>query len=92
MYVFFFISLVLYNIILVAYAVSIRISFIIILFSFFQLKVQNIVEVYSFMVINTLIMIYGSFQVYQFRGFGVECDAITHVGYLALANVRTLYH
>ena len=42
------------------------------------------------MVINTLIMIYGFFQVYQFRGFGDVCDPITHVGYLALANVIIL--
>ena len=45
-------------------------------------------EVYAFMGINALTMIYAAFQVYQFRGFGTKCDAITLVGYLALANVR----
>lgn len=57
-----------------------------------QLKNQNIVEVYSFMVINTLTMVYASFQVYQFRGFGNQCDAITTVGYLALVNVRMIIY
>ena len=52
-----------------------------------QLKFQNIVEVYMFMVINLLAMGYAGLQVYQFRGFGSMCDSVTLVGYLALANV-----
>ena len=52
-----------------------------------QLRFQNIVEVYTFMAINILAMAYASLQVYQFRGFGSECEKITLVGYLALANV-----
>ena len=54
-----------------------------------QLKFQNIVEVYMFMVINVLAMAYACLQVFQFRGFGSECDDVTLVGYLALANVST---
>jgi hypothetical protein len=52
-----------------------------------QLKFQNIVEVYMFMIINVLAMGYACLQVFQFRGFGSECAKITLVGYLALANV-----
>ena len=40
-----------------------------------------------FMIINVLAMGYACLQVFQFRGFGSECDDITLVGYLALANV-----
>ena len=52
-----------------------------------QLKVQNIVEVYMFLIINVLAIGYTGVQIYQFRGFGDACDTITIVGYLALANV-----
>ena len=62
-------------------------QFVKILFHSLQLKVQNIVEVYMFLIINVLAISYAGVQVYQFRGFGDECDAITFVGYLALANV-----
>jgi len=57
-----------------------------------QLKFQNIIEVYMFLVINLLAIAYGGVQVYQFRGFGDECDKITMVGYLALANVSAHVH
>lgn len=40
-----------------------------------------------FMVINILTLAYTGVQVYQFRGFGVDCAPITLVGYLAAANV-----
>ena len=36
-------------------------------------------------------MIYACFQVYQFRGFGISCEEITDVGYLALANVSAAH-
>ena len=45
-----------------------------------------------FLVINLLAIAYGGVQVYQFRGFGDECDKITMVGYLALANVSAHVH
>ena len=57
-----------------------------------QLKVQNIVEVYAFVVLNILAMAYACLQVYQFRGFGRSCVLITEVGYVALANVSVIYH
>ena len=41
-----------------------------------------------FLIINVLATGYAALQVFQFRGFGDECDPITTVGYLALANVR----
>lgn len=56
-----------------------------------QLKVQNIVEVYAFVVLNILAMGYACLQVYQFRGFGISCALITEVGYVALANVSVIY-
>ncbi len=48
---------------------------------------KNIVEVYAFMVLNILAMGYACLQVYQFRGFGIDCEPITFVGYLAMSNV-----
>lgn len=40
-----------------------------------------------FLAINVMAMIYACIQVFQFRGFGDECPAITNVGYFALINV-----
>jgi hypothetical protein len=39
-----------------------------------------------FLIINLLAIGYAGVQVFQFRGFGDDCDLITTVGYLALAN------
>jgi hypothetical protein len=89
--VFFFIFLALYNFILVVFAVSLRLPWYSCVINVcaisLQLKFRNITEVYSFLVVNALIMVYAFFQVYQFRGFGEPCDAVTMVGYMALANV-----
>jgi hypothetical protein len=74
-YVYFFISLVVYSFCLCFYA----------------LRVHNIVEVYMFLVINVLAIGYAGVQVFQFRGFGDDCDPITTVGYLALANALMLF-
>ena len=55
---------------------------------YLQLKEKNIVELYTFLLLNVLAIGYACVQVYQFRGFGHECDDITFVGWLALSNVR----
>ena len=96
-YAYFFIAVVVYNFFLCFYAVScypVIVSLTQFCHSFIhlcqQLKFQNIVEVYMFMVINILAMGYAGLQVFQFRGFGEMCEPITNVGYLALANVSTL--
>jgi hypothetical protein len=53
----------------------------------YAILAQKIIEIVAFVAINLLTSIFSAFQVYQFRGFGPNCDPITDIGWLAFANV-----
>lgn len=73
-YIIFFIGLTVYNLVLCIYS----------------LKQQDRVEVFAFVITNTLTLLYAGLQVYQFRGYGGGCGALTVIGWIAVANMSVL--
>eukprot|EP00731_Ephydatia_muelleri_P021657 Em0014g248a len=73
-YIIFFIGLTAYNLVLCIYS----------------LKQQDRVEVFAFAITNTLTLLYAGLQVYQFRGYGGNCGALTTIGWIAVANMTVL--
>jgi hypothetical protein len=69
-YIFFFIGFVIYNILSLAHA----------------LWAKSIVNVYYFLLLNFLLVLYSFLQVYQFRSFDESQGGLERIGFIALAN------